>query len=261
MIPADHSILLMRFSEQRWINSLINGTVSFSCTGAFIEQAKKDTNSTQADAFEGYFARLHKSDPRINQMRIRFKDDLEEEWSGDYVLLRRYSSKLIPIFCVYAYTAKDALNAAKYGGSVKIEHEFDNRMFTDFGIGWGLNVVDDDHRLAMITMQVEPFKNNVLINCSRQRLKCISSYVSYDLDENDTFFIEPTAHYDELSHKRKQYSFQHEARFWLPEIRLESFKARKNLGIDRLSPSDYWVANEPLKMVLRAKLKRTKQKK
>lgn len=262
MIPADHSILLFRFSEQRWIDSLVKGKVSFSCAGAFIEQAKRNKDSTQADAFEGYFARLHKDDPRIQQMRDKLTNDLEEEWNGDYVLLRRYSSKFIPIFCVYAFTCKDALQKAKNGGTVKIIHEFDERMFSDFSASsqWDSKVVADDHRMAMVTLQVKPFIDKIRMVGALNRITVLSDYVEYDLDENETFFIEPTDAYLELSHKRKAYSFQHEARFWIPTMRMDTTGRRLNIDIGNMKSEDYEIANEPLIMSIIAKLKKNKQK-
>jgi len=49
MVPDNHALLLFRFSEHRWINAIIEGTLSFSCAGNFVEQAMKTDNNIQGD--------------------------------------------------------------------------------------------------------------------------------------------------------------------------------------------------------------------
>lgn len=60
MIPPDNYIIFLKFSEQRWIDSLVNGNFSFSCVGKFIQQAQATGDTVQGDSFKGYFARLKK---------------------------------------------------------------------------------------------------------------------------------------------------------------------------------------------------------
>lgn len=41
MIPDENAIMMYKFSENRWIKNILEGELSFSCAGAFINQAKK----------------------------------------------------------------------------------------------------------------------------------------------------------------------------------------------------------------------------
>ena len=85
MVPDNHALLLFRFSEHRWINAIIEGTLSFSCAGNFVEQAMKTDNNIQGDRYEGVFARLGIMDTKIASMRRLLGSDLEEIPDGDYV--------------------------------------------------------------------------------------------------------------------------------------------------------------------------------
>ena len=51
----------------------------------------------------------HKDNPKIVIMRKKLGKDLEQIPDGDYIFLRRRSAKLKPTFCVFAYTANDAI--------------------------------------------------------------------------------------------------------------------------------------------------------
>lgn len=93
--------LCMKVSEKQWIESLRNGTVCFNPIEVFIKKAEKNGNNEQGDRYEGIFARLHTSDRRVGELKIRFGDDLEIIPDNNYVLLRRKSSRKIPIFCMY----------------------------------------------------------------------------------------------------------------------------------------------------------------
>lgn len=69
MVPDDHGVILFRFGEKRWIEKIADGNLSFSCAGAFINQAKKTGNTVQGDEYEGIFARLYPDDSRIDKMK------------------------------------------------------------------------------------------------------------------------------------------------------------------------------------------------
>ena len=84
-ISENDIALIFKFGEKRWIEKLVEGEISFSCAGSFISQAEHSKNDIQGDKHEAVFAKLTKSDPRISQMRLRFKNDLEEIEEGDFV--------------------------------------------------------------------------------------------------------------------------------------------------------------------------------
>ena len=115
VIPPDNYIIFLKFSEQRWIDSLVNGNFSFSCVGKFIQQAQATGDTVQGDSFEGYFARLKKDDKRLTIMRSRLKDDLEESNDGNYVLLRTINEQIRknaqkPRFRCSLWVVKNAIN-------------------------------------------------------------------------------------------------------------------------------------------------------
>lgn len=162
MIPPDNYIIFLKFSEQRWIDSLVNGNFSFSCVGKFIQQAQATGDTVQGDSFEGYFARLKKDDKRLTIMRSRLKDDLEESNDGNYVLLRRKSALTVPIFCIYGYQCIDAVNEAPSSGKTRIRHNFDERLFDAFANKWDSAGVADDRRTTYVILQAKAFANRIM---------------------------------------------------------------------------------------------------
>lgn len=162
MIPPDHYIMFLKFSEQRWIDSLINGNFSFSCVGKFIQQAQETGDTVQGDCFEGYFARMKKDDKRLFIIRSKLKDDLEESDDGKYVLLRRKSALTVPIFCIYGYQCIDAVNEAPSSGKTKIRHNFDERLFDAFANKWDSTVVADDRRATYAIFQAKAFCDRIM---------------------------------------------------------------------------------------------------
>ena len=132
----DKAILIFRFSEKKWIDCFLEGRLSFSCAGAYISQGLTTSNNEQGDPYEAVFARLMRDDSRIFQAKQQLGDDLEVIEDGDYVMLRRHSAKLVPIFCFFCYLQKDLFNEGKLEYVVnnqgKIKLEFDENMYKGF---------------------------------------------------------------------------------------------------------------------------------
>ena len=93
--------LCMKVSEKRWIESLRNGKACFNPVETFITKAETGGNNEQGDKYEGIFARIKANDVRLVNLRKCYEDDLEEIDDDGYVLLRRKSSRKVPIFCSY----------------------------------------------------------------------------------------------------------------------------------------------------------------
>lgn len=243
MIPNEDALILVRFGEKRWMDRMIQGEVSFSCIGAFIKQAIKTGNNVQGDRFEGVFARLRSKDPKIEEMSNLLGKDLEIIEDNDYILLRRKSSKFKPIFCLYAYTAEDALNDGNITkeGEVTIRHDFNNQMFMGFASSTNLLVLREDYRFSLVMLQPEPFVQRIRMAMFLNNLPYTMKRVNYSLFEQETFFIQPTDNYDELFYKFPQYAYQHEARICLKQKKLWSVFDRYNLNIGKLSKEDYNV--------------------
>ena len=227
MIPDNDVIRLFRFSEQRWIDAIIHGELSFSCAGAFVHQAKHSANNIQGDRYEGIFARLENGDKRIALMQNKLGSDLKIVSDGDYVLLKRKSAMLRPIFCLYGYKAVDALNEIDAGteihtGKYRIRHEFDPNMYAGFSADWRSNVIADDRRFTILHIDPKPFYDRVVKALLSNRIGFKMGIVDYMTREEKIFFLEPTSSYDELFYKRSLYSYQHEIRICLYSMKFIS---------------------------------------
>ena len=256
MIPNENAIVLFRFSEQRWIDTLINGELSFSCARAFVKQAIATDNEIQGDKYEGVFARLMPDDKRIEEMERLLCKDLEKINDNGYVLLRRRSALFKPIFCFYAYRAIDALDdgaeKAVIGENV-IRHDFDPQMFSGFANGyWNCAVVADDRRFTVITLQPNDFIGRINFWMKYNNLAYVMKPVNYEIQAKETFFIEPTEKYEELFCKRPQYAYQHECRICLHRKSLLSFCDRYTLNIGQLSDREYNKTFQPFYFELKA---------
>lgn len=256
MIPNNNAIVLFRFSEQRWIDAIIKGELSFSCAKAFVKQAIDTNNEIQGDKYEGTFARLYPDDRRISEMKELLRNDLEMIFEGDFVLLRRRSAMFKPIFCFYAYKAIDALDNiaddAVIGENI-IRHNFDSRMFSGFANGnWNCNVVADDRRFTILTLQPNYFINRIKFWTKYNNISYVMKPVDYEQQATETFFIEPTEQYEELFCKRPRYAYQYECRICLHRKKLLSICDRYTLNIGQLSNREYKKTFQPFYFDLRA---------
>lgn len=275
MIPPDNYIIFLKFSEQRWIDSLVNGNFSFSCVGKFIQQAQATGDTVQGDSFEGYFARLKKDDKRLTIMRSRLKDDLEESNDGNYVLLRRKSALTVPIFCIYGYQCIDAVNEAPSSGKTRIRHNFDARLFDAFANKWNSSIVADDRRATYVILQARAIANRIaemrdkelknMLKKQRRERKALANRVltdriQYDIDERGEFFINPIDNYPELLHKRCEYAYQYETRIYFPDIHLSHIFDRKSVAVSAFDKSEYRIDHMPMRMNITADVVRWKKK-
>lgn len=205
--------LCMKVSEKQWIVSLRNGTVCFNPVDVFIEKAEIENNNEQGDKYEGIFARLKARDKRVDELKSQFGDDLEIIQDDGYVLLRRKSSRKIPIFCMYG-VRRDELNLqegsvhkenGKYIGTVV--YNFPPKIYDGF-LGsndvWGF-YASSGHFFAAL--------ENALVMNNMSYGKAV---ISYDIELDKEFYFEPTDEYSELMHKRKELEYQHEIRYILP---------------------------------------------
>ena len=206
--------LCMKVSEKQWIESLRNGTVCFNPIEVFIKKAEKNGNNEQGDRYEGIFARLQTNDRRIGELKIRFGDDLEIiPENNNYVLLRRKSSRKIPIFCMYG-VRRDELELqedsvhkenGKYIGTVV--YDFPTRIYNGFlnsSDVWGFYASSGHFCVALEKALGD---NNLTYG---------KAVINYDIELDKEFYFEPTENYSELIHKRKELEYQHEIRYILP---------------------------------------------
>lgn len=247
------TFLIFRFGKKKWIDQFKNGTFSFSCAGAYIEQGK--TNQAQGDLYEAVFARLKKSDPRIEKMKRKLGEDLEIIEDLEYVMLRRKSAKLIPIFCFFHYEIQNlregSLGEVGEDNLVPISLEFDKRMFTGFSEEG--NVAEED-RLETICVYTEPFIKHVkrIVKSPFGSVKNAEMHrVDYSKRKSEEFFIEPTEEYTELFCKDESYAYQHEGRIALLNMRFDSTVERIDIETEPFKNTEYNVTDvSPFKIVL-----------
>ena len=256
MIPDNHGVWLCKFGEKKWIIRMLNGEISFSCIGAFINQAKRTRNNIQGDLYEGVFARLRIGDARIDAMKGKLGNDLEVISDNDHVLLRRKSSKYIPIFCFYAITPEvlreDVIkNGLDHLGDVKIRHDFDQRMFDGFADTiYVKNVITDEHRFCSASMRAEVFTDRIKYTLAEKNIPYEMNLVNYEEEGQDEYFINPTDKYTELFYKRPEYKYQCEARVILHRNKLTSYTERYNLSTKKMTETkDYGLAYDSMYVV------------
>lgn len=259
MIPNENAILLCKFGEQRWMDRLVGGEISFSCPGNFVYQAKRTGNDVQGDQYDGIFARLKPDDPRVDRMIKQLGKDLEQIEDGDYVILRRRSAKLKPIFCMYSYTAGDVLSdgAISSSGAQNVRHDFDEKMYSGFSDNLAIkNVISNSHRFTQLTFQPKTFIDQFAKAMRLKGIKYVMKPVDYELFREETFFIEPTDQYDELFYKFPKYSYQLEARICLIDMKFNCIFDRQNIQIGALPSKSYWMTYNPLYMKVKINTKK-----
>lgn len=242
MIPNGNAIMIYKFGEKRWIQKILDGELSFSCTGAFVFQAKKTGNLIQGDLYEGAFARFLNSNPKINEMYEKLGKDLEIINDGDYSLLRRKSAKLRPIFCAFAYTVEDSLksNTIVKPGAQKLRFEFDKRMYEGFSNYIESKVVTDLYRFTLLYVQPKPFVDSIKQVLRLKNTPYKMKRVEY-IDMKEEFYIELTDNYDELFYKSKDYEYQHEMRICLTGGKFKNIFERYPLRIQKINKKDFYL--------------------
>lgn len=244
----DDSLMIFKFGEYRWIKSWVDGNLSFSCAGNYINQARCSKNVVQGDEREAVFARLPQDDFRICEFKAKLGHDLEIIPDGDYVLLRRNSAKYKPIFCFYNLKVKDvlALDINESNTITENKHEFDNRVFSGFSESMNCkNVIRDDRQPTFIGLKVYAFMKNVLCYLLNENYAIDCHSINYDHFRNETFIIEPDEHYNELFYKFPSYAYQHEGRIMLKNFEFHYYNERKNILFPRFDSGDYGIAHEP----------------
>lgn len=204
--------LCMKVNEKRWIESLRNGQACFNPVETFIAKAEKGGNNEQGDKYEGIFARIKANDVRLVDLRNRLGDDLEEIDDDGYVLLRRKSSRKVPIFCAYGIKRdelkirENSIQEEVGGHKCTVDYEFPDKIYSSFldcTEVWGF-YASSGHFCSALEEAL-----------NRNHLSYAKAVISYDIDPTKEFYFEPDSVYSELNHKRKDLEYQHEIRYRL----------------------------------------------
>ena len=259
MIPNDHAVQIFKFSEQRWIDKIIDGELSFSCAGAFINQAIASGNLVQGDPYEGIFARLDTNDKRISEMKKKLGKDLEIYEVDNKILLRRKSAKLKPIFCFYTIRIEDLLNENQIDkiGEQTLKHKFNDLLYNGFSNSLiAPNVVRNEFQFSQMAIQPQAFMARIRESMANKGLGFKMGNVDYEEFKKDTFFIEPTKEYKELFYKFPEYKYQNEGRICLKDISFYTPCQRYNLSVRPFGEESYKVSHVPITMNINAVIER-----
>lgn len=220
-------VICMKISQEIWIKKLLNGSVWFGFINNYIKQAEETGNNEQGDKYEGIFAHVKKDSKTIRKYQERFGADLEIINDSEYCFLRRKSCKKVAAFCMYGVKNSDLeITDIYYDDTGKMKGHFrcdiDQKMYNSFLRDGTLpeSVAGYYCSAGHLIGAIEKALNVNHYNWKRKM-------VTYDIDIEKEFIIEPTSEYPELWHKRKDLSYQHEVRFAI----LDSIKEEKGIEI------------------------------
>lgn len=250
MLPDNTAFLLYKFGEFKWMKKIQEGEISFACLGKFIDIAKRTGNNEQGDKDEGVFARLKKGNPKIEEMAIKLKDDLEIIEDGEYVKLRRQSSYYIPTFCFYSLKGSDLTTGIKQTGWQKVKHNFDENMYSGFSKDEVRNVLHPNFVPTTLIIQPAPFKHLLNIELLKQNIQFVIKHINYTEFKKEEFFIEPTPSRTELFYKFPKYEYQHETRICLINHPMNDIYKRLNFNIGPLLKEESFMLTEKFYSVL-----------
>jgi len=218
----------IKFTGETWANNLANGEVSFSCAGKYISDEQTTGDTSRGDRLEAVFAHLKKDDNRIAICEKRFGTDLEVIEDNEYVYLRRRSSCLVPIFCIFGITDSLFKTEVLNEHEVKFSLDFPEDMYGGF---------TDKSNYSCAFLQAQSFESEIKTTFNSLSIKYNMKPAVYGIVDGD-FYIEPTEAREELFLKRSIYSNQHEYRIILPEERFSSICERKNIMLNPCNKND-----------------------
>ena len=254
--------LLYKRVKDEYFKDISNGIVHFSCCEKYIEIAKKGCGKGQGDEHECVFAKYLKenSSKPIKKYKNIFDDDLQVEEEGDYVLLRRKSSLLIPTSCFYGIDGNIIINNLKdedleYIKKIasdnpgkneikvpKIPFYFGDKYLDDFGKEdetKGIYIVPKKFKEEMIRKKV---KFNKVAYIDENQEYDIFKDKFYNKYFDDIMNLKEAFNYRvDMFFKDKSYSHQNEYRFIIPTMPFNNFKEGKEgtkIKLDGLIPFD-----------------------
>ena len=218
MSNTTKAMLYVKIAEDKWAKKLKDGCAWFGTINGYIKKDEEEHNDEQGDKYEGFFARLKKESPIIEECRNRYGNDLETSEDGDFVLLRRKSSKRMCAFCVYGIHEgsnlkivseepyRDGMTLARF------KHTISKEMYEKFITGTRVENAD------VTGVYMSPgHLDEALQKCMERKFrKFWSGVVVYDIDLTKEFCLDlddvVNENYGELFHKRKDLSYQNECR-------------------------------------------------
>lgn len=215
-------------------DNFMNGELCFGSAKRYIDLEEKHGETEQGDRFEGIFARLRKNDTKISYYQKKYGSDLEIIDDNEYVMLRRFSTKKIPVLCFYAisdeYLASKidkknifCLDSRHYA---IIEFDFERRMYHFSG--------DVKTNVLITFSKVE--MEHIMAELNSKSLFHKEQQVDYSKKDSDVFDLEPTDEREELFYKNSRFEYQQEFRIILPYNKIHATKPLKYLKKITISP-------------------------
>lgn len=208
----DKLAFCLKISQPVWIEKLYNGEAWFGKINGFIEQAEKEKNNEQGDKYEGVFARCKRASPLVIKYSNLLGADLEIIDDGDFCMLRRKSSRLMKVFCMYGIRNSDleiteVMDPEATESMVKYRYNVSEKMYKGF-LQDGISASEVAGFYASAGHINEAIEKSLLNRGDRWA----RAMVQYDIDLASEFCIDISQDYPELWHKRKDLSYQHESR-------------------------------------------------
>lgn len=206
-------ILCLKISQQIWIEKLHKGEAWFGAINEYIKKAEESNNNEQGDKYEGVFARCKRSSIIVKENKNRFGDDLEIIDDGEYCFLRRKSSRLMLAFCMYGIRKEELVLFGEIDNSdeiktCKFKYNIEPKMYNNF-----LQDGTPSSEIAGFYCSAGHFIDSICQSLNNRDCRWKLKMISYDIDLNKEFYIDPQNDYPELWHKRNDLAYQHEFRF------------------------------------------------
>lgn len=221
----------IKFTSEEWAQKTKEGEISFSCSGKFIADEQTTGDTSRGDRLEAVFAHIKKSDERIAKYKEILGTDLEVIEDNEYVYLRRRSSCLVPIYCIFGIYEELVEVKPIDEKSIRFSFDFPEKMYEGFS---------DESNYTCAFLQAKSFEDEIKSTFESLNIKYICKPVQYRQEE-DEFFIEPTENREELFSKRSIYDGQNEYRIILPDIKLKCICERKNITLNPCNINDKHV--------------------
>lgn len=164
----------------------------------------------------------------------------------EFVYLRRKSSKLVPILCLYGIKEENFTAKELDEHTVDFEFEFPENMYKHFS---------GDQKSSALFIQAAPFEKAIQNALSKRAIKYQMKLVKYIDKKNDEFYIEPTDSRCELFYKTRgnTYDWQQEVRIILPSMLTNSESKREEIAFGKMSDNDIALLDVRVKLHIRGK--------
>ena len=252
--------LLYKITARKYLKSLADGVVHFSCCAKYVDIAKNEGKIGEGDKYECLFAKYlieNSSEPKKRYQRLFGRDLLLEKENG-YVLFRRKSSLLIPTACFYSIDNETAIANLNDEDRIRIEAKLEENKgktevtLDDFPFRLSEQYLNEFSikKKDIDSMAIQPgdFLNKLKQKkVLYRKIAYIDTNQEYDIFKDELY----KSFYGDLSltkaiesrvdlffKDKKTYSHQCELRCIVPDVLLEKKEHSKKIHLKNLSSID-----------------------